>query len=355
MSKPPSRSARDAPRFNESEPEALLRYIEDVDELIKIHNITNDLEKKSLLLRYTSMRVEHQWKALPSAAVGVSYANFKDAVLAEYPEVAFLTQGSRQRFDTVLKRYKGISDHNLLELFAYKREFMAEATLLGDLLSNSVLVERFLSCLHPDFSRRITAALLLNRQAITSVVDGFKMVNTAGNLQFPAENARRADDRYELKEVIAMAIDLSKQAVSIASSTRSLHTPTSSTLDSVTSNTENAVLQCLEKQENLLAQLKESFMMSSKQWAEAQEAVEIFYSAKSAQLRQSHKHFKPALAENAAVHGDKLESEQLYQNPCDDLDEDEYIKRHKNYREMEFNFLFGGDARPAPFNKGTQN
>ena len=304
MTTQPARGAKGAPSFNEKEPEELPRYLEDVDELIKTHSITDDEEKKALLVRYTKLAVERQWKALPAWEKGKTYEDFKTAVLAEYPEVDSLTAGTRRRLEDVLHKYKGLVEYDLSDLMAYKREFNAEASSLGDLLSNSVLVELFLSSLHPEFSNRVIAALSLNRQAINTVVDSFKIANAGGTLNFPAASKRRADDRYELKEVINMAVDLSRQAIPLGGSFRTARTPMSSTLDTIVPKTESLqVLERLDQQENLLAQLKDSLLLSSKQQTDLLETVKKMREGDSAQFQQSQEPVKTAATTTAAVQG----------------------------------------------------
>ncbi|KAF5330636.1 hypothetical protein D9619_005712 [Psilocybe cf. subviscida] len=303
---PPLRNARNAPKFDEGHPEELLRYIEDIDELIKTHSITDEEEKKALLLHYTSVGVEHQWKALPSAATGKTYEDFKKGVLAEYPKADAMKSGMQKQLDKVLKKYKGSIKHELNELMAYKHKFNMEVSSLGALLSNSVQVEMFLSCLDPDFGHRIIAALALHRQAITSVVEGFRAANAgaAGNtLLFPPDITQREDDRYELSNVMVMAVDIVRQAVPITTSFKAARTLLSSTLDTIIPKSETMVMECLEQQENLLAQLKDSLLLSNKQQVDFFENFKKMHDGESAQFQQSQEPVKTSATVNVPAPG----------------------------------------------------
>ena len=83
----PTRGARDAPRFNESEPRGLSRFFMELEDLFRLCNVTSDEQKKKYALKYVDYSVEDFWSTLPSyTAANGTYVTWRDNILTiSYP------------------------------------------------------------------------------------------------------------------------------------------------------------------------------------------------------------------------------------------------------------------------------
>ena len=285
----PLRNTKNAPSFDGRDAEELPRFIEDIEGLFVEHKLTTDKEKKEKLTHYASAKVERQWKALPAYADQSTYEEFKAEILADYSEVESLQTGNRRRLEDVVRKYKNLTARNLSELQTYKREFTAEYTLLGNLLSNQTLVELFLSALDLRFKEHVWSALAVVDVTRGELMAGLKEANKAKpDLKFPDENTRRMDDRFEIKKVMAKTVELARQAAPIPGQNNVREeTAASAILDSLTPKTESLVLQRLEAQEGMIAQLKDSLLLSQKQQTELLSSLKRGAEAAPAQFQQS--------------------------------------------------------------------
>ncbi|KAF5318146.1 hypothetical protein D9619_012285 [Psilocybe cf. subviscida] len=286
----PLRNTRNAPIFTGENAEVLPRYIEDIEALLEEHKTNTDEEKKAKLTHYADPKIERQWKTLPTYEdQKATFEDFKEEVLADYSEVECLKTGNRQRLEAVVRRYSGLRACDLSELQAYKREFTAEYTLLGDLLSNQTLVELFVSSLDQRFKEHVWSALSVVDVTREELMAGIKAANkTNKDLNFPAENTRRMDDRFEIKKVMGKAIELARQTAPIPGERKwRADTPAHPVLDSLAPKTESLVLQRLEAQEGLIAQLKDAMLLSQKQQSELVTTLKKSQENGSAQFQQS--------------------------------------------------------------------
>ncbi|KAH9475643.1 hypothetical protein JR316_0011198 [Psilocybe cubensis] len=200
----PAAGERGAPKFIDTEPEELLRFLEAVDELYKKCEITNDNDKKKAVGKYVSAQTEAQWKAFKTYKTG-TWEEFKTEVTASYPEVVLLERGSITALDKLCRKYSRanrIEASDITGLAALIRCFRAEAGKLTEdppLVSNRDLVDRFLDCLTPEFATRIEDKLDTIMDARASITDN-------------AGTNARWEDRYTLQEVINMAQGIAERS-----------------------------------------------------------------------------------------------------------------------------------------------
>ena len=82
----PIRGERLCPKFDPTEPRAILRYFEDLEQLFGRYSIVDDADKKSFTVRYPARLTEDAWRSLPAFRDGTkTYNDFKAAILKLYP------------------------------------------------------------------------------------------------------------------------------------------------------------------------------------------------------------------------------------------------------------------------------
>ncbi|KAJ7110548.1 hypothetical protein C8R44DRAFT_633904, partial [Mycena epipterygia] len=75
------------PKFTTEDKEDLQDFIEQVDDIITLAQVTDEDEMKRLLTSYLPAKKREIWRALSEYAAGSTYAEFKKAILKAYPEV----------------------------------------------------------------------------------------------------------------------------------------------------------------------------------------------------------------------------------------------------------------------------
>ncbi|KAG7440499.1 uncharacterized protein BT62DRAFT_910430 [Guyanagaster necrorhizus] len=92
----PRPTSRDVPKFDSKEPENLRCFIGQMEDLFSDYGITEDEEMKKKLVWYTDACTEEEWQALDEYTSG-SFAEFKEAILKNYPEAADAETGIWER------------------------------------------------------------------------------------------------------------------------------------------------------------------------------------------------------------------------------------------------------------------
>ncbi|KAH9484673.1 hypothetical protein JR316_0001572 [Psilocybe cubensis] len=212
----PTTKERSAPKFNESEPTELLRYLEEVEELFKKYDVTEEKDKKKTACKYAPAATEAEWKAFSSYDKG-TWIEFKRDLIASYPEVVLLHRGSIATLDKLCKTYKGnnqLESNESTRLAAFVRPFRAEAVkLLKDpaLVSNRDLVTRFMGCLSDEFARRVSIKLdsdsdtknaIRKLTAAAPAGDGIPLIEESAFIRW--------EDRHSLPDVIAAATNIAE-------------------------------------------------------------------------------------------------------------------------------------------------
>jgi hypothetical protein len=206
----PSPNEKGAPRFDPAKAVELARFFDQVDEIIAENSIEDTDKKKNLLGRYAPATTEMEWKAFVTYKKG-SYEEYKKEIMESYPEAAELEIGSLARMNAVTRPYiiDPVSTYDLSRLLALKRGFCAESAKLirpPTLLSNRELVSKFTNCLEASYVRNIIIRLGLiqaTRPKPATVV--------GPDAQTAEVTERRVEDRFDLKEVIDMAVEIAKE------------------------------------------------------------------------------------------------------------------------------------------------
>lgn len=210
----PSRQARDRPEFDESEPENIVRYFEDLEMYFEMAGISEDAnkERKKWVGTYVKPKLESEWKTLDSFETG-TYGEYKDEILRDYDAVAKLVRGSIQRLEQICKEHQRISPEDIDDFLTLKRQFKYEATKLQKppvLLANHTLVEKFMSCLTPAYRKQVYQRLDL----IVRTDERIKVMTEPNAIRAGAiatVKRSRPEDRYELNDVIKMAEEIARE------------------------------------------------------------------------------------------------------------------------------------------------
>ena len=214
----PARRSKEAPEFDETEPESLMRYFEDLEACFENAGLTNDTEKKKYVGRYVKARLESEWSTLSGAEDGNSYQDYKAQIMGDYYAVGSLKRGSIKRLTQICKEHQRISANDIDDLLTLKRQFSAEAKKLMEppaLLANHTLVENFMGCLTRDFREKVYQQLESNARTDIRIKKAITANAPAGLVPpapVPARPTRhRPEDRFELDEVIAMAEEIARE------------------------------------------------------------------------------------------------------------------------------------------------
>ncbi|SJL11881.1 uncharacterized protein ARMOST_15293 [Armillaria ostoyae] len=246
-----------------------------MEDLFSNYSITDDDEKKKKLVRYTDAHTEEEWQALEEYDNG-TFAEFKEAVLKNYPEVADAETGTWERLTHILHKFSnlGADEHELY--LKFKCRFLTEAKKLQKppaLVMNRELMEKFTESLSPTFRANIASRL--------SIKCGVKSVTSAPAATAPAAAAagavavpvvakpvKRREDMHTLDEVVAEADD-----IALNSSTSYLLLVTSGSISSTRATSGSGIKAEFEEVKQQVATLLDCIDMSEKQVKERQEQI----------------------------------------------------------------------------------
>lgn len=189
--------SKDAPKFKSSEPEGLRRFIGRMEDLWKDAGIEESESKKKMIGKYADIDCEEEWSAFETYEKG-SWDEFKEELIANYPEAAAAERGTPARIRKICSQAKEIMLGDMAALYSFRRAFMSEAKKLlkePAIMGNRELVEMFISCL----SERLASAVL---QFL-----GNKTPNTKSGIA-----TRRPEDKYDLEEVCNAALQVSENS-----------------------------------------------------------------------------------------------------------------------------------------------
>ena len=198
--------ARDAPKFSSKRPHELRRFLRMMEDLWREVGIEDDEAKKALIGKYADQESEEEWSALETYESGHTWEEFKEELMANYPEAAAAERGTPARIRLLCNETREIRLGDLPALYAFRRAFMAEATKLlkpPAAMANRELVELFIGCL----SERLASSVL---QFL-----GHGMASQKGKARVADESAgtfRRPEDKYDLKDVCKAAIHVSESS-----------------------------------------------------------------------------------------------------------------------------------------------
>jgi hypothetical protein len=192
--KMPKPGEKNAPSFDPSKPEELSRFFERIEDWFSDENISDDDDKKRRIVRYLDPDSEAQWKALPKFTAG-TFQEFKDEVMAAYPQAEEVTKGSVSALKRKIKQVGPVAADERDDLGLLIRIMTAEIVKLKKITppihTNRELVDLFLGRLTTDFASRVAQKLAMHRvvQATAAATQG----------------ARNPEDMYDIDEVMQVA------------------------------------------------------------------------------------------------------------------------------------------------------
>ena len=197
-----SPSARDTPSFSSKRPQELKRFLRQMEDLWQDAGIVDDKEKKSSMGKYADQESEEEWRELNAFAKGISWEEFKEELIVNYPEAAEAERGTPARIRQLCRDTKGIKLGDLAALYAFRRAFIAEAKKLSrdpPAMANRELVGLFIGALAPELASEVMK-YLGNKVEIEQLGVG------------KAKLLRRPEDRYDLDEVCKAALQVSENS-----------------------------------------------------------------------------------------------------------------------------------------------
>ncbi|PBK58180.1 hypothetical protein ARMSODRAFT_838836, partial [Armillaria solidipes] len=127
--KMPRPTSRDAPKFDSDEPENLQHFLGQMEDLFSDYSITDNDKKKKKLVRYTDAHTEEEWQALEEYDNG-TFAEFKEVVLKNYPEVADTETGTWERLMRISRKFSNLGANERKSYLKFKHRFLTEAKKL---------------------------------------------------------------------------------------------------------------------------------------------------------------------------------------------------------------------------------
>jgi hypothetical protein len=122
----PMRNERAAPTFDSSNPRELPRFFEDLESLMVRASITSPADMKKQVIKYVDINTEQIWKTFPEyTSVTQSYAEFKKAILDQYPDATGDYIYSMRDMDSLISERQRIGIATLQDLSDYHVQFMA--------------------------------------------------------------------------------------------------------------------------------------------------------------------------------------------------------------------------------------
>ncbi|KAJ6452929.1 hypothetical protein C8R45DRAFT_1112711 [Mycena sanguinolenta] len=192
------------PKFTTEDKDDLRDFIEQVDDIIALAQITDDDEKKKLLTSHLPARKRDSWRELPEYATGTSYTDFKKAVLKVYPEVREDLNGTLEELERLCTENRSIRRTEEGKLTRFGMRFKALVKKLSKapaIILNKEACRRYLDALERGFAESLRTAI--NTRNL------IKDLQQAGAIavQPAAQNAvdHRKEDPIQLDELIKMA------------------------------------------------------------------------------------------------------------------------------------------------------
>ncbi|SJL18622.1 uncharacterized protein ARMOST_22219 [Armillaria ostoyae] len=240
--KMPRPTSRDAPKFDSDEPENLRRFLGQMEDLFSDYSITDDDEKKKKLVRYTDARTEEEWQALEEYDNG-TFAEFKEAVLKNYPEAADAETGTWERLTRISRKFSNLG--------ADERES-----------------GKFTESLSPAFRANIASRLSIKRGIKSVTAAAAAGGGGAAAAPVVAKPVKRREDMHTLDEVVAEADD-----IALNSSTSYLLSATSGSISSTGATSGSGIKAEFEEVKQQVATLLDHIDVSEKQAKERQEQI----------------------------------------------------------------------------------
>ncbi|KAK0431169.1 hypothetical protein EV421DRAFT_1929754 [Armillaria borealis] len=272
--KMPRLMSRDVPKFDSDEPENLRHFLGQMEDLFSDYSITDNDKKKKKLVRYTDAHTEEEWQALDEYDSG-TFAEFKEAVLKNYPEAADAETGTWERRACIACKFSNLGADECESYLKFKHRFLTKAKKLQKppaLVTNRELVEKFTESLSPAFRENIAARLSIKRRikSVTSAPAATPAAAAVGGAAVPvvAKPVKRWEDMHTLDEVVAEADD-----IALNSSTSYLLSATSGSISLTGATSGSGIKAEFEEVKQQVATLLDHIDVGEKQAKERQEQI----------------------------------------------------------------------------------
>ncbi|KAJ7306269.1 hypothetical protein DFH08DRAFT_976006 [Mycena albidolilacea] len=191
------------PKFTTEDKDDLRDFIEQVDDIIALAQITNDDEKKKLLTAYLPAKKREIWRALSEYTAGTTYANFKKAVLDAYPEMKEDLDGTLEELEKLCAENRNIkrAEEGRLKRFGMRfRTLVKKLSQAPAIILNKEACRRYLDALERGFAENLRMAINTRNLIKDDLVQ-------AGIQPAAAQNTldHRKEDPIILDELIKMA------------------------------------------------------------------------------------------------------------------------------------------------------
>jgi hypothetical protein len=191
------------PKFTTEDEDDLRDFIEQVDDIIALAQITDDDEKKKLLTGYLPAKKREIWRALSEYAAGTTYANFKKAVLDAYPEMKEDLDGTLEELEKLCAENRNIkrAEEGRLKRFGMRfRSLVKKLSQAPAIILNKEACRRYLDALERGFAENLRMAINTRNLIKDDLVQ-------AGIQPAAAQNTldHRKEDPIILDELIKMA------------------------------------------------------------------------------------------------------------------------------------------------------
>lgn len=129
----PGRGERGAPTVDITKPRQLVRFFKELEPLFVRAGITSEQDKKDMVLKYVELELEDVWMRYPEYKdATATYATFKAAILAHYPDATGEYMYSLADLDTLIGERYRIGIRTLDDLTDYHNQFEAITLWLRD-------------------------------------------------------------------------------------------------------------------------------------------------------------------------------------------------------------------------------
>jgi hypothetical protein len=122
----PGRGEKGAPTVDLKKPRQLKRFFKELEALFIRVTPKTEQEKKDLVLKYVDLEIEEVWERYPEYKnIATSYADFKAAILAHYPDATGDYMYSLADLDTLIGERYRVGIRTIDDLTTYHNEFDA--------------------------------------------------------------------------------------------------------------------------------------------------------------------------------------------------------------------------------------
>ena len=129
----PARGECAAPTFDSAKIRELPRFFSELEYLFKRAHLTSESEKKKHILRYVNFNTEQMWKIIPEFSdSSKKYDDFKDAILAHYPDAIGDSIYSLRDMDLLIAEHQRIGITISADLADYHLKFTTITQWLFD-------------------------------------------------------------------------------------------------------------------------------------------------------------------------------------------------------------------------------